>query len=163
MGTEDYHLEFRQLISELFENNLDKFISSYPDPDILGEKEPQNEEEILNFIKKYANYIKKPKVYAGDQEIALIAYFLGININVLIIDNIGYKSLYYYQSVIPTEEVINILYMDGNHYQLLFKRGDKVEEEEKALNKDDSLIENYIKKKLKLNIIIKNTLVKIKL
>ena len=36
--------------------------------------------------------------------------------------------------------------MDGNHYQLLFKRGDKVEEEEKALNKDDSLIENYIKK-----------------
>ena len=50
-GTEDYHLEFRQLISELFENNLDKFISSYPDPDILGEKEPENEEEILNFLK----------------------------------------------------------------------------------------------------------------
>ena len=36
--------------------------------------------------------------------------------------------------------------MDGNHYQLLFKRGDKIEEEEKTLNKDDSLIENYIKK-----------------
>ena len=70
-GTEDYHLEFRQLISELFENNLDKFISSYPDPDILGEKEPYSEEEILNFLKKYANYIKKPKVYPGDREIAL--------------------------------------------------------------------------------------------
>ena len=35
-GTEDYHLQFRQLISELIENNLDKLISSYPDPDILG-------------------------------------------------------------------------------------------------------------------------------
>ena len=56
-GTEEYHLEFRQLISELFENNLEKFISSYPDPDILGEKEPENEEEIMIFLKKYANYI----------------------------------------------------------------------------------------------------------
>ncbi len=54
---------------------LDKFISSYPDPDILGEKEPENEEEILNFLKKYANYIKKPKVYAGVQEIALTSFF----------------------------------------------------------------------------------------
>ena len=50
-GTEDYHLEFRQLISELFDNNLDKFISCYPYPDILGEKEPETNEEILNFLK----------------------------------------------------------------------------------------------------------------
>ena len=146
-GTEEYHLEFRQLISELFENNLEKFISSYPDPDILGEKEPENEEEIMNFLKKYANYIKKPKVYAGDQEIALTSYFLGININVLIMDTLGYKSLFYYQSVIPTEEVINILYMDGNHYQLLFKRSNKDEEKEKQLKKEDNLIENFIKEK----------------
>ena len=101
----------------------------------------------MHFLQKYANYIKNPKVYAGDQEIALTSYFLGININVLIIDTIGYKSLYYYQSVIPTEEVINILYMDGNHYQLLFKRCEKNEEEEIALNKKDNIIENYIKEK----------------
>ena len=102
----------------------------------------------MNFLKKYANYIKKPKVYAGDQEIALTSYFLGININVLIIDNLVYKSLYYYQSIIPTEEVINILYMDGNHYQLLFKRCIKDEEDEEiALNKNDILIENYINEK----------------
>lgn len=38
--------------------------------------------------------------------------------------------------------------MDGNHYQLLFKRCDKDEEEEEiALNKKDILIENYIKEK----------------
>ena len=67
-GTEDYHLEFRQLISELFENNLDKFISCYPDPDILGEKEPETNEEILNFLKKYSNYIKQPNVYAGGRK-----------------------------------------------------------------------------------------------
>ena len=55
-------MEFRQLISELFENNLDKFISCYPDPDILGEKEPEINEEILNFLKKYSNYIKQHNV-----------------------------------------------------------------------------------------------------
>ena len=53
--------------------------------------------------------MKKSGVYAGDQEIALTAYYFGININVLILDAIGYKSLYYYESVIPTNEVINIL------------------------------------------------------
>ena len=101
----------------------------------------------MHFLQKYANYIKNPKVYAGDQEIALTSYFLGININVLIIDTIGYKSLYYYQSVIPTEEVINSLYMDGHHYQLLFKRCEKEEEEEIVLNKKDNIIENYNKEK----------------
>ena len=38
-GTENYHLEFSKLISEIFENNLDKFIDAYPDPDIIGERE----------------------------------------------------------------------------------------------------------------------------
>ena len=37
--------------------------------------------------------MKRPGLYAGDQEIALIAYYFGININVLILDAIGYKSL----------------------------------------------------------------------
>ena len=87
-------MEFRQLISELFENNLDKFISCYPDPDILGEKEPEINEEILNFLKKYSNYIKQPNVYAGDQEIALTSYFFGININVLIINYMGYILIF---------------------------------------------------------------------
>ena len=95
-STEDYHLEFRQLISELFENNLDKFISYYPDPDILGEKEPEINEEILNFLKKYSNYIKQPNVYAGDQEIALTSYFFGININVLITNYIYFNFSYNY-------------------------------------------------------------------
>ena len=147
-GTEKYHLEFRKLISELFENNLERFINSYPDPDIIGEKEPQNEEETMEYLNKYVNYMKQSGVYAGDQEIALTAYYLGININVLILDTFGYKSLYYYESVIPTDEVINILYENGNHYQLLFKRKNVNEEEDKqSLEEEEEEIEDYIKKK----------------
>ena len=90
--------------------------------------------------------MKRPGVYAGDQEIALIAYYFGININVLILDAIGYKSLYYYENVIPTNEVINILYENGNHYQLLFQRNNKIVEEEKESSEEED-IKDYIKNK----------------
>ena len=38
----------------------------------------------MEYLNKYVNYMKQSGVYAGDQEIALTAYYLGININVLI-------------------------------------------------------------------------------
>ncbi len=40
----------------------------------------------MEYLNKYVNYMKQSGVYAGDQEIALTAYYLGININVLILD-----------------------------------------------------------------------------
>ena len=55
--TQDY-LEFRELISELFENNIEKFIDFYPDHNILGEPEPQNEGEIMKLLEKYAKKMK---------------------------------------------------------------------------------------------------------
>ena len=63
----------------------------------------------------------------------------------MILDSIGYKSLYYYESVIPTDEVINILYKNRNHYQLLFKRKNENEEEEKESleEEEEEEIENY--------------------
>ena len=105
----------------------------------------------MEYLNKYVNYMKQSGVYAGDQEIALTAYYLGININVLILDTFGYKSLYYYESVIPTDEVINILYENGNHYQLLFKRKNVNEEEDKqSLEEEEEEIEDYIKKKIEI-------------
>ena len=56
----------------------------------------------MEYLNKYVNYMKQSGVYAGDQEIALSAYYLGININAMILDKFGYKSLYSYESVIPT-------------------------------------------------------------
>ena len=47
----------------------------------------------MEYLNKYVNYMKQSGVYAGDLEIALTAYYLGININVLILDTFGYKSL----------------------------------------------------------------------
>ena len=49
----------------------------------------------MEYLNKYVNYMKQSGVYAGDQEIPLTTYYLGININVLILDTFGYKSLYY--------------------------------------------------------------------
>ena len=73
--TQDFHLEFRELISEIFENNIEKFIDFYPDHNILGETEPQNEEEIMKLLEKYKKKMKEPKFYAGDLEIATTSFF----------------------------------------------------------------------------------------
>ena len=113
-GLENYYLEFRNLKVEILELNLENFIYSYPDPGIIGENEPQNGGGTLEFLKKYVNYMKQPRIYAGNYEIALTAYYLGKNINVLILDSMGYKTIYYYESMIPTDEVINNLYKNGN-------------------------------------------------
>ena len=58
----------------------------------------------------------------------------------------GNKSIYYYESAIPTDAVINILYKDGNHYQLLFKRNIVNEEQLKDSNEKEEVIDEYIKK-----------------
>ena len=42
------HLEFRELISEIFEKNIDMFKEDYPDPDIIGEKKPETKTELTN-------------------------------------------------------------------------------------------------------------------
>ena len=69
----------------------------------------------MEYLNKYVNYMKQSGVYAGDLEITLYGYYLVININVLIQDSIVYKSLYYYESVIHIDQVINILYKNVNH------------------------------------------------
>ena len=42
--------------------------------------------------------------------------------------------------------IVNILYKDGNHYQLLFKRNTLNEEHLKDSNEKEELIDEYIKK-----------------
>ena len=95
----------------------------------------QNAEKLIEFLKKYSLHIKKPQVYEGDTEISITAFLMCININILIKDNNGYKSLNYYESSFPTQEVINILYKDGNHYDLLYKRNNNENEK----NKEDEI------------------------
>ena len=147
--TQDYHLEFRKFISEIFENNLDKFKDHYPDPNILGIPEPASEDEIIDLLNLYLEKMKQPEFYAGDQELAITSHYLNININVLIKGSYNYKSLYYYESPQKTNEVINLLYINGNHYQLLYKIKDINEESENAENKDIVNINDFIEEKSK--------------
>ena len=42
---ENYYLDFRKLINEIYEKNLERFL------DIIDEKEPQNEEETILIFK----------------------------------------------------------------------------------------------------------------
>ena len=42
-NTEDDHFELRELICKIFEKNIYMFKEDYPDPDIIGEKEPERE------------------------------------------------------------------------------------------------------------------------
>lgn len=148
-NTQEYHLEFRKLISEIFENNLDRFIDNYPDNNILGIPEPKNKEEILNLLKLYAQKMKEPDFYAGDHELILTSYYLNININVLIQDTYCYKSIYYYESPQLSNEIINLLYINGNHYQLLYNINDKDLESENSENVNKVDIKDYIKEKNK--------------
>ena len=40
----------------IFLKNLEKFIDSYRKPYIIGEKEPPNEEETIEYLKLYKQY-----------------------------------------------------------------------------------------------------------
>ena len=93
-----------------------------PNHTIVGLLEATYEEEKLNLLNVYANYIKTPKTYTGDIEIAATAHFLGININIVINDNFNYKSYWYYRSIQDTNETINILYINSNHFILLIRK-----------------------------------------
>jgi hypothetical protein len=93
--------------------------------------------------------MKQSEFYAGDQELAITSHYLNININVLIKGSYNYKSLYYYESPQKTNEVINLLYINGNHYQLLYKIKDINEESENAENKDIVNINDFIEEKSK--------------
>ena len=93
--------------------------------------------------------MKEPDFYAGDHELILTSYYLNININVLIQDTYCYKSIYYYESPQLSNEIINLLYINGNHYQLLYNINDKDVESENSENLNKVDIKDYIKEKNK--------------
>ena len=70
---EKFSNEFRQLILELFIENLEKFIEFFPDSDIFKEKPPEKKEESLKLLKKCGVEMIKGKAYTGDIEIATTA------------------------------------------------------------------------------------------
>jgi len=149
--SEEFHREFRNLIYELFLENKNDFYDFLPDPGILGKKDPETEEEKIQILDEYGNNIRKDKFYAGDHELILTANYLLININVLYKDLMLYKSLNFYESPIKTEETMNILFINGNHYKLLYERNnDKIEDSFKS-NKDNEILKEE-KQNIKLYI-----------
>ena len=79
---ENYYNEFRQLILDLFVENIEKFIDFSPHAYIVGNTEPENEEQILHILNQYGEKMGQDKTWAGDIEIATTAHYLGVNINI---------------------------------------------------------------------------------
>ena len=81
---ENYYKEFRQLIHYLFVENNEKFKDFSPDAYIVGDKEPENEEQILNILNEFREKMGQDKTWVGDIEIVTTTHYLGVNINILI-------------------------------------------------------------------------------
>ena len=71
--------------------NIIQNLENYPDHNILGISEPNNEDEIKDLLKLYLEKMKQSDFYAGDKELAITSHYLNININVFIKDSYSYK------------------------------------------------------------------------
>ena len=111
------------------------FLESLPNYEYIGLPKPKNDEDIENLLNEYGKYIKTPKSYAGDIEIALTSLFFCVKINITILDNFEYKNYLYYKGNVETDENINIILTNNN------------ENDNKKINED---INEFLKNKIKL-------------
>ena len=82
---EDDYNEFRQLIFEFIENNIDIYLEYIPEEDFCIPDEKKDDINYINnirkdYIKRYIERGKKDGTYAGDIEISTAAKLFGANI-----------------------------------------------------------------------------------
>ncbi len=66
MNLEDFHGELRQLIAEIYSENIKDFLYFLTDYKILNKKEPETEEEKMELLREYGENIKNDKFFAGN-------------------------------------------------------------------------------------------------
>jgi len=91
-------------------------------PEETTEKKILSLDERLNILNKKIENIKEVKEWAGDMEISDMCLMLNININLYIKDDMYYKPYFKFKGSEYPIESIDILYVNSNHFNLLFKR-----------------------------------------
>ena len=123
--TEDDYNEFRQLIFEFIENNIDIYLEYIPEEDLCIPDEKKDDINYINnirkdYIRRYIERGKKDDTYAGDIEISTAAKLFGANIRIYLQD-IGIFILLneFNEGNCLTEtdkDIINILFINNNHF-----------------------------------------------
>ena len=130
-NTEEDYKKFRELIVRYIQNNADEYIYEVADANI-NITESDDEMSIFlkkrNFILNYAIRASNKRIYAGDIEIATTCVLFNCNIKMYILNDNGYKLIFEFNNKPNNEnenqniDIINILFINNNHFNLLIKR-----------------------------------------
>ena len=153
--TEEDYTEFREIITSYIEENMGLYIEYIADEDVDIPKEKENNDEFkqnkkLEYMKNYIKEAKKNGTYAGDIEISTAAILFGCNIRIYQQDYGNFSLINEFNQIVEQEnnidkDIINMLFINNNHFQLLIPNNYKKNE----------LISNIIKKS-NLKDLIKN-------
>ena len=91
-------------------------------PEETNDKKILTKEERMNILNKKIEKIKEVKEWAGDLEISGICIMLNINIILYNKDDMLYKQYFKFEGSNDPNECIDMLYVNLNNFNLLFKK-----------------------------------------
>ena len=144
--TEKDHKEFRQLIVKYIEQNPEEYFFAISDQDIGVTDETDEQIKIdlrKQFIKNYARTASQEGEWAGDIEIATACTLFNCNIIMYTLKSNGYELYNNYSPDANNNEnignIINILYINNNHFNILLPNTKKRECKQTQFQKEISL------------------------
>ena len=145
--TEKDHIEFRELVVKYIEQNPEEyyFAISVQDIGVTDETEEQIKIDLRKeFIKNYAKTASHEGEWAGDIEIATACTLFNCNIIMYTLNSNGYEVYNNYSPGNNNENIgniIHILYINNNHFNLLIPNENKNEPKHNQLEKEISFNE----------------------
>ena len=143
--TEEDYAEFREMITLYMEKNIDSYINYIALEELNIENEDIDNEDLIKakkiqYLQEYIDTAKNNGTYAGDIEISTSAILFGCNIRIYTQGNNCYNLLNEFNNQNPNDniydkDIINLLFINNNHFQLLMKKN----------YKKNTLINNIIK------------------
>ena len=117
------------------ETNIELYLEYIPIDDLNISQEDIDKEDIIkknriDYLKKYIEQAKKPGTFAGDLEISTPSILFGSNIRDYTQGNTCYNLYYEFNkknenNEFLVQDIINLLFINNNHFQLLLKIGFK--------------------------------------
>ena len=149
--TEQDYRELRELMVRYIENNSEEYIFAVPDDDIIITAQDDelsiNAKKIQNIL-NYVKYAYRDGIYAGDLEITIACILFNCDIKMYqLVDN-GFKLFNDFkpsQNENENVEIINILFINNNDFNLLLPKDFTLSENQHLIEKKvDLIMENII-------------------